>query len=338
MRRIASTVLALVLSIAAFAQSGVKWENISFKEAVEKAAKKEGGKEHIFLYLGIDIPYDTEWLEYFSTEMAGDFFNDKFICIMADASTPEGLKLAVSLKVKTYPMFFNIDSKGEIVYRYIAPPNIQNLIIRVDKNLEKLDSVKTFKYKYRATKDTAIAYEYLRNAAIAEDPNAIGFFVSEFFKDLIVSPNFWNVYKNTLTIEFMSMIDWTMEWRNSFKRAAPIEQIEADIADVIIKDLAKYACGNLWGNEVTINDACKYFQQLKQPAKLDIYIMTFALARATENYIAVRQLCSKQSLTRYLTTEEIKFVKEMFQTLEGINQKEKAIYINIFDSLLQQTS
>ena len=43
MRRIASTVLALVLSIAAFAQSGVKWENISFKEAVEKAAKKEGG-------------------------------------------------------------------------------------------------------------------------------------------------------------------------------------------------------------------------------------------------------------------------------------------------------
>ncbi len=335
MKKFIISILAFLFPISMFAQSGVKWENIPYMEALEKIEKNENGKKYIFLYMGTDIPYDTEWVEHFSEDAIGKYLNEKFVCLMADAATPNGKILAKSFKTHTFPTFYLINSKGEREFVNTVAHNPQSLIIRLDSRLEKLDSTLTYRYRYNTTKDTAIAYEFLRYAAIAEDPNSIGYFVSEFFNDLLKSPNFWNVYKSTLSIEYMTMIDWTMEYRNSFIKAAPIEQIEADLSTILIEGLAGYAFGKLWGNEVTITDACKYLQELKVPSRLELYIMAFASTRATGNTIPIKQLCSRQSLTRFLTTSEIQFVKEMFLSLDkGFNKKEREHYLNIFETIL----
>ena len=337
MKKLFTIFAILLFSLKSFAQEGVKWEQLTLDEAVAKMAAGECDKKYIFLYFGTDIPYDMEWVEFFNTELAGNYFNGRYLCIMADAATPYGAKLEKRLKTLSYPSFYVFDSKGTREASIGTAHNMASLILSLDKRIEKIDSTMTYRHKYRTTGDTAVAYQYMRLTRQADDPNSLGYFVAEFFNELLKSPDFWNVYKSVLSIEAMTMIDWTFEYRNSFRKAAPIEQIEQDLADIILAGMKGYIADISWGNELTISDATNYFTQLRTPSKLEQFILSLANARAVNNMTLVRQLCSRQNMARHLSGEEILAVKDLFLSIKEISEKEKEIFLKSIEPLIAKS-
>ena len=335
MRIITIILLIFLFSISAFSQSGVKWEEISLNEAISKIKNGESDKKFIFLYFDSGISPDSKWIKQFEKEVAGNYFNDKFLCIKADATTREGKKLQDRLKSDIFPKFMIIDDKGEVKVS-ARTFTLPHLIMGMDKKMAAIDPSVTFRHIYNTTKDTAIAYQYIRLTRLVDDPNSLGAFVSEFFNELTKSPNFWNVYKSALSIEAMSMIDWTLQYRKSFRRAAPIEQIEKDLADLLLQDMKTYIAGNIWGNKATMTDAGNYIKQLKTPSKLDEYIMAFAVARAEGDFLTIKQLCTKQSLTQFLTKEEILAVKDLFISIKEISDKDKEDFLKSIKPLIEE--
>ena len=133
------------------------------------------------------------------------------------------------------------------------------------------------------------------------------------------------------------MIDWTFEYRNSFRKAAPIEQIEQDLADIILAGMKGYIADISWGNELTISDATNYFTQLRTPSKLEQFILSLANARAVNNMTLVRQLCSRQNMARHLSGEEILAVKDLFLSIKEISEKEKEIFLKSIEPLIAKS-
>ncbi len=335
MKRIILAIIAAIYANIMCAQSGVQWASLSLDEAIQEINSKNSEKDYVFLYLGTDIPYDPEMLECFKDETNGKYFNENFLCIMADAATEDGDALAKRLKVSAYPYFALFDKTGERQFAN-RTSNISSLIVRLDKRMAKLDSTRTIRHKYKISKDTTVAYRYLRLLKSAEDANGMGYFVSEFFNELTGSPGFWDVYKSCLSIEYMTMIDWTMEYRQSFRRAATLEQVNKDLAEVIVKGLKGYITGDVWGNKVTIGDASKYLQTVKIPTPMEKYILAMANARANENFIIIKQLCNRQNLKRYFGKEEILIIKDLFMGIDEITQEDKDLFLQIIAPLMEQ--
>lgn len=334
MRKYLFLILATIYANIMCAQTGVQWASLSLDEAIASINSENAEKNFVFLYLGTDIPYDTEMLDSFKDETNGKYFNDNFLCIMADAATPEGDALAKRLKASTYPYFAVFDKSGEREFANITS-NINRLIVSCDKRMAKLDSTRTFRYKYRTSGDTAVAYRYLRLLRDAEDVNGLGYFVSEFFNELTPSPGFWDIYKTCLSIEYMTMIDWTMTYRQSFRRAATLEQVNKDMAEIIVNGLKGYIKGDVWGNKVTIADASQYLQTVKIPTALEKYIMAMANARANENFILIKQLCNRQNLKRYFGKEEILILKEIFMEIDELSQQDKDLFLQSIAPMIE---
>ncbi len=334
MKRLILVALTAIYANIMCAQTGVQWEPLSLDEAVAKINIPDTGKDLVFLYFGTDIDVDPEWLEWFKDELSGTYFNNNFLCIMADAATPDGDILAKRLKTSTYPYFALFDKTGERVLA-CSPGKMSRLILTLDKKLGRIDSTRTISYKYGIDKDTSTAYPYMRLIADAEDPYSLGYFVSEHFNSLVSSPNFWKVYTSCLSIEYMTMIDWTMEYRQSFKRAATLEQVNKDLAEIFIKGLKGYITGDLWGNRATIGDVCKYLQTVKIPTTLEKYYMAMANARAREDFMLIKQLCNRQNLKRHFNKEEILVIKELFMGIDEMTEKDKETFLYIIEPLIQ---
>lgn len=335
MKRILLIILATIYAHLAYTQTtGVQWENLSLDEAIARINQKDSGKDFVFLYLGTDIPLDPEMLDSFKDETAGKYFNENFLCIMADAATPNGDVLAKRLKASTYPYFALFDKNGERQYANITS-NINRLIVSLDKRMARLDSTRTFRYLYKISQDTTVAYRFMRHIREAEDANGLGYFVSEFFNELTSSPEFWNVYKSCLSIEYMTMIDWTMEYRQSFRRAATLEQVNKDLAEILLNGLKGYITGDLWGNKLTIVDACKYFQTVKIPTTLEKYIMAMASARSNENFTLIKQLCNGMNLKRYFNKEEILVIKDLFLGIDELTELDRELFLHMIAPLVE---
>ena len=334
MKKITLIILAVIYANIMCAQTGVKWASLSLDEAVASINNENSDKGHVFLYLGIEIPYDTLMLESFKSEIAGEYLNENFLCIMADAATPQGEELAKRLHVSTYPYFALFNKNGERKFANITD-RLSRVIVSLDQRMASLDSTITYRYKYKVSQDTAIAYKYMRLLSDAESFNGLGYFVSEFFFELTSSPGFWDVYKSCLSIEYMTMIDWTMEYRQSFRRAASLEQVNNDMAEIFLKGLKGYITGDTWGNKVTIADVCKYFQTVKIPTPLEKYIMSMANARANENFTLIKQLCNRHNLKRYFGKEEILVIKDLFMEIDELSQEDKDLFLKMIEPLVQ---
>ncbi len=90
------------------AEGGIQFHKGSFKEAVEQAREED---KLIFMdvYATWCGPCKMLKLNTFSTESAGDFFNQNFINLSIDGEKGHGIKIARTYGVEAYPSLFIID-------------------------------------------------------------------------------------------------------------------------------------------------------------------------------------------------------------------------------------
>ena len=124
--------MCLVLSVMAFAQTGVDFQHLTFDEALAKA-KAEKKLVFVDCYTTWCGPCKMMTTKIFPMKEAGEFFNPRFVCVKFDMEQGEGKELKNKLGVRAYPSFFIIRPDGTVQHAVVGGGELEPFIERVKK-------------------------------------------------------------------------------------------------------------------------------------------------------------------------------------------------------------
>lgn len=95
----------LWISLVSFAQDGVNFEHLSFREALDKAKSEQ---KYVFMdcYTSWCGPCKNMTQNVFPQKKAGDYFNPKFICVKYDMEKERGLNWGNGLRYGLIRLFW----------------------------------------------------------------------------------------------------------------------------------------------------------------------------------------------------------------------------------------
>jgi thioredoxin-related protein len=106
--------LFIFISLFTFAQDGIQFQDIPFKDLVAKA-KKEKKLVFIDAYASWCGPCKMMEKNVFVKKSVGDFFNKNFVNARIDMEKGEGREIAVKFGVRSYPTYLFLNGEGELV-------------------------------------------------------------------------------------------------------------------------------------------------------------------------------------------------------------------------------
>ncbi len=108
------TGLFIFISFFSFAQDGIQFQELPFKDLVAKA-KKEKKLVFIDAYASWCGPCKMMEKNVFVTKSVGDFFNKNFVNARIDMEKGEGREVATKFGVRSYPTYLFLNGDGELV-------------------------------------------------------------------------------------------------------------------------------------------------------------------------------------------------------------------------------
>lgn len=106
--------LFILISLFTFAQDGIQFQDIPFKDLVAKA-KKEKKLVFIDAYASWCGPCKMMEKNTFVKKSVGDFFNKNFVNARIDMEKGEGREIAAKFGVRSYPTYLFLNGEGELV-------------------------------------------------------------------------------------------------------------------------------------------------------------------------------------------------------------------------------
>ncbi len=153
--------MCLVLSVMAFAQTGVDFQHLTFDEALAKA-KAEKKLVFVDCYTTWCGPCKMMTTKIFPMKEAGEFFNPRFVCVKFDMEQGEGKELKNKLGVRAYPSFFIIRPDGTVQHAVVGGDELEPFIERVKKGLNEKTSLLYLNQQYekgKMNKKQLLAYK-----------------------------------------------------------------------------------------------------------------------------------------------------------------------------------
>ena len=201
MKKFLLTVVALWIGMFVFAQ-GVNFQNITFKEALEKA-KKENKFVFIDCYTSWCGPCKRMVAEVFPNEQVGKYFNEKFISVKYDMEKGEGVDLRNCYGVGLYPTFLILDNQGKMRYKFIGFCTPEDLLKHAEKGTSFVSDYAEMEARYQAgERDKVFLKEILRQMKGYNDPR-MPEVAAELSKTLTeeekMSPEYWYLYSSRET-------------------------------------------------------------------------------------------------------------------------------------------
>ncbi len=139
--------LCLCLTMTAWAQEGVRFLGLSFREALEQA---KAGNKWVFVdcYTSWCGPCRHMAEKVFTQKAAGDYFNSRFVCVKFDMEKGEGVELAKRLKVKAYPSFYLLRPDGTVRHKIVGGNELDEFIRSVERGLHEKTSFAYWNDRY----------------------------------------------------------------------------------------------------------------------------------------------------------------------------------------------
>jgi thiol-disulfide isomerase/thioredoxin len=127
--------IVLSLSVMGLSAQGIQFTEGSWNNALSKA-KAENKLVFIDVFTSWCGPCKMMATKTFTQKVVGDFFNSHFVNFHIDAEKGEGIAVAKKYGVSAYPTCMFINSKGEVVYKFLGSKNATELLKEADNALK----------------------------------------------------------------------------------------------------------------------------------------------------------------------------------------------------------
>lgn len=313
-----------------FAQSGgVKWEEGTFSQALEKAKKTS---KPIFLdcYTSWCGPCKHMANNVFTLPQAGEFFNSGFINIKIDMEKGEGIQLKEKFEVKAFPTFIIFDSNGNETGRIVGGGELDAFIGKVKAATSADNAPAALKARYDRSKNAedAIAYMALLEESYMQE--RITGFVEEnydnFGRDLY-SEKMWKYIAMSLASDkvYEKVLADKYEYDENLSRGA----VNKAISGVLFDKLVSYLTGKLELTPQQVQQATRdlAFAMEGRNLMLARVVSQLAIAYSRNDPEAVKRALNPNFLNQRLTGHE-RFMLNAYVLQKGVflNDEQKNEY------------
>ena len=233
MKKIFLFIAFLWISLVSFAQDGVNFEHLSFREALDKAKSEQ---KYVFMdcYTSWCGPCKNMTQNVFPQKKAGDYFNPKFICVKYDMEKGEGPELGKRFEVRAYPTFLVLDAEGRLLHKVIGSYSVDEIIERIEESFDEEKAYGSLKAKYESgNREQVFMVKYLKMLIRYYDP-AMEAVAAELINTLSdkekVEEAYWFVFSNPkLTPEGSANEAWLLKNHKRFNKTVGKEKVEQEL-------------------------------------------------------------------------------------------------------------
>ena len=146
MKRIFFVLILIGAFMPLIAQEGVKFENLTLREALNKAEEID---KQVFVdcYTSWCGPCKNMTENIFPQKAVGDYFNANFVCVKYDMEKGEGPEIAKQYEIRAYPTFLILAPDGTLVHKIVGARDAKGII---QSAMEALDENKAlYEWNYQ---------------------------------------------------------------------------------------------------------------------------------------------------------------------------------------------
>lgn len=233
MKRIFFFIAFLWISLIGFAQDGVNFEHLSFREALDKAKREQ---KYVFMdcYTSWCGPCKNMIQNVFPQKKAGDYFNPKFICVKYDMEKGEGPELGKRFEVRAYPTFLVLDAEGRLLHKVIGSYSVDGIIGRIEESFDEEKAYGALKAKYETgNREPAFMVKYLKMLIRYYDPavETVATGLMNVLSDKEkVEEIYWFVFSNPKLIPEGSVNEaWMLKNHKRFYKTVGKEEVDQEL-------------------------------------------------------------------------------------------------------------
>jgi thiol-disulfide isomerase/thioredoxin len=233
---------------------GVKFEEITLLEAVNKAKSSKKVKKLIFIdcYTTWCGPCKDMANNIFPQEICGNFFNANFINVTFDMEKGEGLEIAKKYAVAVYPTFLILDADGKEINRVIGSDKAESFIGKVKLAMDPANTPDARMELYRANKSTDNLFGVLETLKNAYKNKELNTFVDEVFFTLEPSVQFneklWKIITSpagAMSNTNSTIFRYTLLNKYEADRYITKAKVDEHLLKIFKVYLMRYTSGNL---------------------------------------------------------------------------------------------
>lgn len=166
------TMVCLLFALAGMAQKGVRFEELSFEKALEKA-KAENKRVFVDCYTSWCGPCKRMVSSVFPQKEVGDYMNRHFVNVKYDMEKGEGPALKERYRVAVFPTFLIVNSDGTIHAKFTGYTNAQQYMTRLKGYVESDTTLGMLEKQYDAgRRDKELLTVYGELLRVCSDPRA----------------------------------------------------------------------------------------------------------------------------------------------------------------------
>ena len=250
MRRIILVLIISLSSVQLWGQEGVKFENLTFQEALQKA-KAENRWVFLDAYTSWCGPCKVMAEKVFTQAEAGDFFNSRFVNVKYDMEKGEGPALAKKLGVGAYPTFVLIKPDGTVHDKLVGGSDVAGIISRVENSMKSEKTVGTMTVRYeQGERDKSFLLDYLQALLKVSDVRGVREVAALLTVQLTdaekVESSCWVLFDNNDLAPFGSVnYHFLLENRKQFHQQVGKEKVDARLANLYAGVLSSI----VWGRD-----------------------------------------------------------------------------------------
>ena len=199
MKRIFFVLILIGAFMPLIAQEGVKFENLTLREALNKAEEID---KQVFVdcYTSWCGPCKNMTENIFPQKAVGDYFNANFVCVKYDMEKGEGPKIAKQYKIRAYPTFLILAPDGTLVHKIVGGRDAKGIIQSAMEALDENKATGKMDERYKTgERDKEFLTVYLNTLIHFYDPKA-----QEVSVELLnclskkekVSQEYWSIFTN----------------------------------------------------------------------------------------------------------------------------------------------
>ena len=149
MKRIIFVLIFIGALMPLIAQEGVKFENLTLKEALNKAEKID---KQVFVdcYTSWCGPCKNMTENIFPQKVVGDYFNVNFVCVKYDMEKGEGPEIAKQYEIRAYPTFLILNPDGTLVHKIVGGRDAKGIIRSAMEAMDENKATGKMDEKYKA--------------------------------------------------------------------------------------------------------------------------------------------------------------------------------------------